>query len=41
VPHIFGAANRFPIGQRGLYAYWRNSSKVLSASAFVAMTGTT
>jgi HK97 family phage major capsid protein len=41
VPHIFGAANRFPIGQRGLYAYWRNSAKVLSASAFVAMTGTT
>jgi HK97 family phage major capsid protein len=41
VPHIFGAVSRFPIGQRGLYAYWRNSSKVLSASAFVAMTGTT
>lgn len=41
VPHIFGAANRFPVGMRGLYAYWRNSSKVLSASAFVAMTGTT
>lgn len=41
VPHIFGATSRFPIGQRGLYGYWRNSSKVLSASAFVAMTGTT
>jgi HK97 family phage major capsid protein len=41
VPHIFGAANRFPTGQRGLYAYWRNTSKVLSASAFVALTGTT
>ena len=41
VPHIFGAVSRYPIGQRGLYAYWRNSSKVLSASAFVAMTGTT
>ena len=41
VPHIFGASSRFPIGQRGLYAYWRNTSKVLSASAFVAMTGTT
>lgn len=41
VPHIFGPVSRFPIGQRGLYAYWRNSSKVLSASAFVAMTGTT
>jgi HK97 family phage major capsid protein len=41
VPHIFGAANRLPTGQRALYAYWRNTSKVLSASAFVAMTGTT
>jgi HK97 family phage major capsid protein len=41
VPHIFGGTSRFPIGQRGLYAYWRNSSRVLSASAFVAMTGTT
>ena len=41
VPHIFGATSRFPIGQRGMYAYWRNTSKVLSASAFVALTGTT
>jgi HK97 family phage major capsid protein len=41
VPHIFGATSRFPIGQRGLYAYWRNTSKVLSAAAFVALTGTT
>jgi len=41
VPHIFGAVSRFPIGQRGLYCYYRNTSKVLSAAAFVAMTGTT
>jgi len=41
VPHIFGPVSRFPIGQRGLYAYWRNSSKVLSSAAFVAGTGTT
>ncbi len=41
VPHIFGSVSKFPIGQRGLYAYYRNTSKVLSASAFVAMTGTT
>jgi HK97 family phage major capsid protein len=40
-PMLFGATNRFPTGQRGLYAYWRNTSKVLSASAFVALTGTT
>jgi HK97 family phage major capsid protein len=41
VPHIFGATSRFPIGQRGLYAYWRNTSKVLSANAFATLTGTT
>jgi HK97 family phage major capsid protein len=33
VPHLFGA-NRRPTGQRGLFAYWRNNSKVLSANAF-------
>jgi HK97 family phage major capsid protein len=42
IPHLFGAAQgNLPTGQRGLYAYWRNTSKVLSASAFVALTGTT
>lgn len=28
VPHLFGAANRFPTGERGVMAYWRNSSVV-------------
>ena len=37
-PMLFGSANRFPTGQRGVYAYWRNSSKVLSASAFRVLT---
>jgi HK97 family phage major capsid protein len=42
VPTVFGAAQgNLPTLQRGLLAYWRNTSKVLSASAFVAMTGTT
>jgi HK97 family phage major capsid protein len=42
IPFLFGAAQgNLPTGQRGLYAWWRNTSKVLSASAFVAMTGTT
>lgn len=42
IPFLFGASQgNLPTGQRGLYAWWRNSSKVLSASAFVAMTGTT
>ena len=34
IPHLFGTANNFPTGQRGLYAVWRNSSKVLDANAF-------
>lgn len=42
IPHLFGSANRFPTGQRGLYAYWRTSSQVLSPtlqanSAFVSL----
>lgn len=39
VPHLFGANGR-PTGERGLYAYWRNSAEVLSAAAFrVLVTG--
>ena len=30
IPHLFGSGNRYPTGQRGLFAYWRNSSQVLS-----------
>jgi HK97 family phage major capsid protein len=42
IPFLFGAGQgNQPVGQRGVYAWWRNTSKVLSASAFVAMTGTT
>ena len=33
VPHLFGATNRFPTGQRGIVAVWRNSSKVLADNA--------
>ncbi|MEU8264470.1 phage major capsid protein [Micromonospora sp. NPDC048999] len=34
VPHIFGSARRMPTGQRGIYARWRNSSKILVPEAF-------
>jgi predicted phage gp36 major capsid-like protein len=34
IPHLFGATNRFPTGQRGFYAFWRNNANVLSANAF-------
>ena len=42
IPHLFGSSNRFPTGQRGLYMYWRNTSKVLTPglqanSAFVSL----
>ncbi len=30
IPHLFGSVGRLPTGQRGLYMYWRNSSKVLT-----------
>lgn len=33
IPHLFGE-NQRPTGQRGLYAYWRNTSKVLNKAAF-------
>ena len=37
IPHLFGGSNRFPTGQRALYAYWRNTSKVLTNKAFVTL----
>lgn len=33
VPQIFGSNGR-PTGQRGVYAYWRNNSKILVDAAF-------
>lgn len=33
IPHLFGE-NRRPTGQRGFYAIWRNTSKVVDANAF-------
>ncbi|MDQ6901241.1 MAG: phage major capsid protein [Candidatus Dormibacteraeota bacterium] len=34
IPHLFGAVNRFPTGQRGFFAYWRNNARVLDPNAF-------
>jgi HK97 family phage major capsid protein len=33
IPHLFGA-NRRPTGQRGVYAFWRNSAAILVNNAF-------
>jgi HK97 family phage major capsid protein len=41
IPQIFGATSRFPTGQRGVFAWWRNGSKVLDPVGFRALTGTT
>jgi HK97 family phage major capsid protein len=38
---VAGAGFGFPTGQRGLFAWWRNGSKVLDAVGFRALTGTT
>lgn len=34
-----GSGFGIPTGQRGVYAWWRNTSKVLSATAFLTVTG--
>lgn len=34
IPHLFATGSNFPSGQRGLYAYWRNSSGVIAPNAF-------
>lgn len=33
VPHVFGT-NQRPTGQRGIYAFWRNSADVVAQNAF-------
>lgn len=34
IPHLFGATNRFPTGQRGIHAYWRTGSVVAVPNGF-------
>lgn len=34
VPHLFDVTNNLPTGQRGIFALWRNNSKVLNDNAF-------
>jgi predicted phage gp36 major capsid-like protein len=33
IPHLFGATNRFPTGQRGILYIWRSSSGVTKPNA--------
>jgi predicted phage gp36 major capsid-like protein len=37
IPHVLGV-NRRPIGARALYAYFRNTSALLTANAFRVLT---
>jgi HK97 family phage major capsid protein len=37
IPHLVGTNHR-PTGQRGLYFFWRNGSKVVNAAAFRTLT---
>jgi HK97 family phage major capsid protein len=40
IPHLFGAAQgNLPTGQRGIFAYWRNTSKVLDVNPFRVLVG--
>ena len=34
IPHLFHTSNNRPSGSRGIYAYWRTGSNVLSTAAF-------
>src|SRR5207244_6337788 len=40
IPHLFGASQgNLPTGQRGIFAYWRNTSKVLDVNPFRVLVG--
>lgn len=41
IPHLFDPTTNTPTGQRGLYAHWRNTSKVTNPNAFRVLTATT
>jgi HK97 family phage major capsid protein len=38
IPHLFGATNRLPTGQRGWYMYWRTGGAALIPDAFRLLT---
>ena len=38
IPHLFGATNRFPTGQRGMYAYLRTGAEIVNEKAFSTLT---
>lgn len=37
VPHVFGTGNNYPMGIRGLYAWWRNGAAVVNSSALATL----
>lgn len=38
IPQLFGTVNNFPTGQRGIFAYWRNTGGVVDPAAFRVLT---
>jgi hypothetical protein len=38
ITQLFGGANLFPTGQRGVYAFWRNTANLLAAGSFRILT---
>jgi hypothetical protein len=39
IPHLFGVTANYPSGQRGIYAMWRNTGRVLDPSGFITLVG--
>lgn len=37
VPHLFGGTNNYPVGMRGIYAWWRNGAAVVNDDAFAVL----
>jgi HK97 family phage major capsid protein len=37
VPHLFGGTNNYPVGMRGIYAWWRNGAAVTNSSAVAVL----
>lgn len=37
IPHLFGGTNNYPMGMRGLYAWWRNGAAVVNDDAVAVL----
>lgn len=37
IPHLFGSTNNYPMGMRGLYAWWRTGARVTNSEALAVL----